>query len=319
MVRGLFRATRFAGALLLVVACQSVLAQQPTVRLQGVNIRAQANNVLTLMTFTLLPDVTTSALSLSSASSGNPSLTMGTLGGGATMSRDVPIYLEGTLGYSRYDPKFLASDGVDQSTLPLRWNSVSLSGGIGWDFRLNDELVLRPILNIALGQVVSDLQAGEFLVNRKLGSDFNFIRNGSMNAVGLGGSLMLDWERVRLEYEADVEARYSQIQLQTYGDTDRSVEGRSTAQNFNVWARYRAPTGLVAFERPVRYVLEAAHSRFFGEQKDALGFNTMNSLGLGMELDVSAYEVFVSRIRLVARRMFGDGVNGSSLGLAVSF
>lgn len=319
MVRGLFRATRFAGALLLVVACQSALAQQPTVSLQGVNIREQANNVLTLMTFTLVPDVTTSALSITSASSGNPSLTMGTLGGGATMSRDVPIYLEGTLGYSRYDPKFLASDGIDQSTLPLRWNSVSLSGGIGWDFRLNDELVLRPIFNIALGQVVSDLQAGEFLINRKLGTEFNFIRNGSMNAYGFGGSLMLDWERVLPEYEADIEARYSHIELQTYGDTDRSVKGRSAAETFNIWARYRAPTGLVAFDRPVRYVLEAAHSRFFGAQQDALGFDAMNSLGLGMELDVSAYEVFVSRIRLVARRMFGDGVRGSSLGLAVSF
>nr|MBL8412364.1 hypothetical protein [Dechloromonas sp.] len=301
------------------LVCQTVLAQQPTVRLRDVNVRDQANGVLTLMTFTLVPDVTTSALSITSASSGNPSLTMGTLGGGATMSRDVPIYLEGTLGYSRYDPKFLASDGIDQTTLPLRWNSVSLSGGIGWDFRFNDELVLRPIFMIALGRVMSDLEAGEFLVNRKLGTEFNFIRNGSMDAYGLGGSLMLDWERIRPEYEADLEARYTHIELQTFGNSENSVKGSSAADSINVWARYRAPTGLVAFERPVRYVLEAAHSRFFGDQKDALGFDAMNSLGLGMELDVSAYETFISRIRLVARRMFGDGVRGSSLGLAISF
>jgi len=313
------RAARFAGPLLLALVCQTVLAQQPTVRLRDVNVRDQANGVLTLMTFTLVPDVTTSALSITSASSGNPSLTMGTLGGGATISRDVPIYLEGTLGYSRYDPKFLASDGIDQSTLPVRWNSISLSGGIGWDFRLNDELVLRPIFMIALGRVMSDLEAGEFLVNRKLGTEFNFIRNGSMDAYGLGGSLMLDWERVRPEYEADLEARYTHIELQAFGNSDNAVKGSSAADSINVWARYRAPTGLVAFERPVRYVLEAAHSRFFGDQKDALGFDAMNSLGLGMELDVSAYETFISRIRLVARRMFGDGVRGSSLGLAISF
>lgn len=318
MSRARSGAVRVACLLLFALLSQAVGAQQ-TVRLRDVNLRAQANNVLTLMTFTLLPDVTTSALSLNAAASGNPSLSMSTLGGGATMSRDVPIYLEGTLGYSRYDPKFLASDGSEQSTLPLRWNSVSLSGGIGWDFRLNDELVLRPILNIALGRVVSDLQAGEFLVNRKLDADYDFIRNGSMDAAGLGGSLMLDWERVRPEYEVDLEARYSLIQLQTFGDTSSSVKGRARAENINLWARYRAPTGWVAFERPVRYVLEAAHSRFFGEQQDALGFDTMNSLGLGLELDVSAYETFVSRIRLVARRMFGDNVRGSSLGLAVSF
>lgn len=295
------------------------VAQQTTVRLRNVNLSDQASNVLTLMTFTLVPDVTTSTLAISSGSSGNPALSMSTLGAGATMSRDIPVYLEGTLGYSRYDPKYLASDGVTQSVLPMRWNSLSLSGGIGWDFRLNDELVLRPIFNIALGQVATDLQVGEYLLNRKLDREYDFVRNGAMSAYGYGGSLMLDWERVLPEYEADLELRYSHIELQTFGNTTDSVKGRSAADSFNIWARYRAPTGYTALGRPLRYVLETSHSRFFGAQQDALGFDTLSSIGLGIEFDASGYDMFISRIRLVARRMYGQNVRGASFGLGVSF
>ena len=286
---------------------------------RDVNVRNQANNVLTLMTFTVVPDVTTSTLSINAASSGNPALTMFTLGGGATVSRELPVYLEGVLGFSRYDPRYVVSDGTATQTLPVRWNSLSLSGGIGWDFHLTDELSLRPIVNIALGQVVSDLRVGEYILNRILDREIHFINNGALTAYGYGASLMLDWERVRPEYELDVETRYSNITLQTFSNTDDSVKGRATAESLNLWTRYRAPTGLTAMQKPVRYVLEGAHTQFFGEQQNALGFDHLTSLGVGVELDSSAHEVFVSRIRLVARRMYGQNVTGSSIGLALSF
>lgn len=306
------------GLLLLGVFCQVAQAQS-NLKLRDVNVRKQANDVLTLMTFTVVPDVTTSTLSINAASTGNPALTMFTVGGGATMSRDVPVYLEGVFGYSRYDPKYVVSDGTTQSTLPLKWNSVSVSGGIGWDFRLNDELVIRPIFNISLGQVASDLKVGEFLLGRIVDREINFINNGSLTAYGLGGSLMLDWERVRPEYEFDLEARYSNITLQTFGNTDSSVQGSSSAESVNIWTRYRAPTGLTALQRPVRYVLEAAHTRFLSSDQAALGIENLNSVGIGVELDSSAYDMFVSRIRLVARRIYGQTATGSSLGLAISF
>lgn len=38
-----------------------------------------------------------------------------------------------------------------------------------------------------------------------------------------------------------------------------------------------------------------------------------------MELDVSKYERWVTRVRLVARYRFGPNVQGTSIGFAVSF
>ena len=64
----------------------------------GANVQKRANGVLALMGYQLTPDVTTSSLAISDGATGNPDLTMVTLGGGFTVSREFPLYLEGTVG-----------------------------------------------------------------------------------------------------------------------------------------------------------------------------------------------------------------------------
>ena len=240
------------------------------------------------------------------------------LGGGDTVSDSVPIYLEGVVAASRYDPTFIASQGAEQRRIPTKWNSVSATGGIGWDFKLTDELKLRPIFNFALGNVTSDLRAASWYVGQRTGRDVDFLDRGSLNAYGLGGSLMLDYEHYRPGYEVDVELRYSDIRLKSF-DSSSAVQGNAVAQSANLWARYRAPTGLILLQRPLRYVLELTHSEFLGDQRGALGFDRLTALGAGLELDSSAYDVFITRTRLVGRYVFGTNVSGFSVGLAVSF
>lgn len=240
------------------------------------------------------------------------------LGGGDTISDSVPIYLEGVLAASRYDPTFIATQGAESRRIPTKWNSLSATGGIGWDFKLTDELKLRPIFNFALGNVTSDLRAASWYVGRKTGSDVDFLDKGTLNAYGLGGSLMLDYEHYRPGYEVDVELRYSDMRLQSF-DSSAAVRGRATAQSANLWARYRAPTGAILLQRPLRYVLELTHSEFLGDQRGILGFDRLTSIGAGLELDSSAYDVFITRTRVVGRYVFGTNVSGFSVGLAVSF
>jgi len=129
---------------------------------------------------------------------------------------------------------------------------------------------------------------------------------------------MLDYERYEPDREIDAELRYTNIQLQSF-QSSSAVQGHATAQSASFWSRYRAPTGWVAFERPVRYVLEYAHTRFLGDLDGALGFTAVNSLGAGLELDTSRYESSVTRVRLLLRYKVGDNVRGWAVGLAASF
>jgi len=267
----------------------------------------------------VVPDLTSSFLSISQGGGENSDLLMTQFAGGATISRETPLYLEGGLSYMRYDPQFVASNGVETRDIPTKWNTLAASGGIGWDFPIATDLVLRPMFNFSLGQVASDLSAASRYLAWRTDHDLSFLDGGKMNAYGLGGSLMLDYEHVSSEREIDLEWRYTNIRLQTFGSTSEGVKGSSSAEATSAYARYRAPTGLSALSRPLRYVLEAAHTTYLGDQRGLLGFNHMTSLGGGFELDSSAHSVFVTRTRLVLRYAFGQNVRGTAVGLAMSF
>ena len=231
------------------------LAQVPS----DAELQKRANAVLTLMGFSLTPDVTTGSLSISDQSTGNPYFLQTSISGGGKL-KGGPLYLEGTLAYGRYDPTFNAQ----AAPIPVKWDSLLATGGVGWDFPLAPRLVVRPIANVSLGRVVSESDAAPAPQLPGNGAALDFLSNGQLNAAGLGGSVMLDYERYQPEDEIDAELRYSNIRLQSF-QSSSAVQGHAVAQTFSFWSRYRAPTGLVALERPVRYVLEYAYSRFLGD------------------------------------------------------
>jgi hypothetical protein len=239
---------------------------------------------------------------------------MTTAGGGFTARKEYPLYLEGTLGYARYDPSFVTGSG--QVEVETQWDAYSATGGVGWDFPLSRELVIRPIFNFSYGRVDSRVSGSG---QTGSGEEFDFLRNGHLDAYGLGGSLVLDYERYRPENEIDVELRYTNIYLQSSSGSSAAVKGSADAQSISFWSRWRAPTGASLLERPLRYVLEFAHTTFLGDLDGVLGFNYLSSLGAGLELDSSARDIAVTRTRLMARYRVGEHVTGWSIGLAVSF
>jgi hypothetical protein len=293
-----------------------LLAPAPArAQVSDADLQKRANAVLTLMGFSLVPDVTTGALSISDQSAGNPYFRQTSISGGGKPKRDVPLYLEGTLANGRYDPTFAVPDA--QATVSVKWQSLLATGGVGWDFPVARELVLRPVFNFSLGRVESEgsVSAAPAPSGR---AALDFLTSGRLNATGLGGSLMLDYERYRPENEVDVELRYTNIHLQSF-DSSQAVEGHANAQTLSLWSRYRAPTGLTALERPVRYVLEYAYTTFLADLKGVLGFDDVHSFGAGVELDSSHHDVYVTRTRLLVRYKVGNNVTGWALGLAVSF
>lgn len=305
-------------SLTLLIAMATTVAPAADFTLLDKKLQERTDAVLAMMGYSVVPDLTTSTLSISNTDTGNPQLTMSQLAGGFTISRDVPLYLEGGAAYSRYDPVFAVTNGSETRELPLKWTSMMLTMGIGWDFPLTDKLKLRPIANFAYGHLESDLSlAGRFL-DYQTGEDVNFLDGGKLDSVGYGGSMMLDYEDYLPEREIDVEWRYSYVRLDTYESTDDFVEGSSDAISTSLWTRWRAPTPWQVMERPLRYVLEAAHSTFFGDQGE-LGFDQLSSLGVGIEFDSSKYDMIITRTRLVFRYRFGQDVEGTAVGLAVSF
>lgn len=291
----------------------------------GPGVRNQANAVLGLMGFLTIPDGTVSSLSIDSGTGEDKSLRMGQLWLGGTVSPGFPLYVEGMIGYARYDPRFVVSGGAEQREVPARWNAVSAMVGLGWDFPLTPTLVLRPIASLAVGYVASDLRIARAVIAQQTGRDIDFLDGGSLLSGGYGGALMLDYALARPGYEVDVELRYSQMRLEAIDSgSSRGVLGASDAASATLWARLRWPSGAELGGRTLRWVAELTHSEFLGPQRGALGFEALTKIGGGIELDVGKDGIGPSffelqRVRLMGRFLFGPDVQGFSVGLGLGF
>jgi hypothetical protein len=302
-------------SLLIALACVGPASAQV---LPANLIKQRADDVLALMSFSVVPDLTASFLSFDQGKATSSRLLMTQFAGGETISKAWPIYLEGSAAYMRFDPKFVATLGQEQRRIPARWNIIAGTGGVGWDFALSENWVLRPIFNVSLGHLESDLSLAARLADHQFEPSFDFLKNGRLNAYGVGGSLMLDYMLIKPKYEVDLELRYTNIRLKTF-KSNTVVSGSASAEAVSAYARYRAPTGLTVMDRPLRYVLEAANTTYLGDQRGMLGFNYLSSVGAGLEFDSSKYGGLISRTRIVARYAFGQNVRGFAIGLAVSF
>ncbi len=169
--------------------------------------------------------------------------------------------------------------------VPTKWNSLTTTGGVGWDFSLHrDSLggnpVLRPIVNVMLGTLASDARISSWAIERKTSADLALLDGGRFNAWGLGGALMLDYERFSATQDIDAELRYSYMHLQSFGSSAEVVQGEASAENLGLYLRRRAPLAdWTPLRQPAALRAGGAHTEFLGEQRGALGFTGLTSWG----------------------------------------
>ncbi len=312
-------------------AQREALAEQVAERLAAARttLQSRRGGVLGLMGYNVVPDGSANALQISrsefSAQESSPTLQLSQFGFGFTVSESLPIFLESYLGTARYDPRAYLTGGDATRRLPLRWNNVAMTLGVGYDFRLAENLYLRPIINGSLGYAASDASLFGSFINYRRDVDISPLTDQHMNVHGLGASLMLAYYDYRPARDIDIELRYTQIRLQTFGDTIPAGRGSSTPRTLGLWGRYRWPTGLEVSGRPLRWVIDGSGSWYLGDQRQALGFGWSVKIGGGIEFDVGRYEfglmgINVSRVRLIARYFYGEGgITGTSFGIGMSF
>jgi hypothetical protein len=317
--RGTVLACFFAVALVCLAPPQGARAQTFVLKDRTADeVMLEANAAVAMVGLITYPDITTSSISIDSGRSDDTALLIGQIGDGFTVSDEFPLYLEGVIGFGRYDPSFVATAGAQEQTLPLKWTTVAATGGIGWDFPVAENLALRPIANFTLAHIETDLSVAGRVIESGTGAALDFLQNGRANIVGFGGAIVLDYERYLDAYEIDVELRYSRMRLETF-DGGAGIQGAATVITAGLWSRYREPTGIEILRRPLRYVLEFAHSEFIGDQGDALGVDRLSSIGAGLEIDLSDVNNLITRTRLIGRYLIGSGSSGISIGLGISF
>jgi hypothetical protein len=288
----------------------------------GARVRQQAEGALAVLGMTALPSETASALVLDSGRDGEEQydFRQGQLGGGFRVSEAFPLWLEGYIGWNRYDPDVVLQGDDGQERLPLKWTSIAATGGIGWAFDLNDEWTFRPQAHLSLGRVQSDASIGAQVIANRLGLDAEFLEGGGVTAGGYGASATLAYNhRWDNDWEADLTLRHTHLRFEPIGQ-DKELIAEAEAVTTALWSRLRVPTGLELFDRPVRTVYEFTAARLHGDQGEILDTDWLAGLGFGGEIDLERTWVpWVTTTRLMVRYTRGDALEGVSVGFAASF
>lgn len=293
------------------------------------SLQPRNGGVLGLMGYGAIPSASASTLQVNRNTAGpeegDPTLTLSQFGFGFEVDETFPLWLEIYASYTRYDPRAVLQ-GEGTRDVSVRWNNFTGTVGIGWDFYLADSLYVTPILNLAAGYAASDISlASTLLAWRRNRSEPSALSDVHANVWGLGGSLMLTYFDYSVARQIDLQARYTQLRLQTFGDSLPASRGTSTSATLGLWAQYRWPTGIELFRRPLRWVVTGAASYYFGDQRQATGFAWSTTIGGGIEFDVGrlqfgALGLEVSRVQFTLNYLYADrNITGASFGLGISF
>jgi hypothetical protein len=281
------------------------------------------------MGYTMVPDGSANAIQVNRATAsrdglGSSVLTLSQFGFGFTWSESFPLFTEGYAGYARYDPRAVFT-GVTARRTPLRWNNFTTTIGVGYDIRLAEYLWLRPILNASLGFAAGDATLFGAFLSYRTGRDIPALTDRHVNVYGLGGSIMLAYYDYRPERDIDVELRYTQLHLQTFGDTLRAARGRSVAQTLGALGALSLADGMGSLRPPGALgggrVLQQLFRRPGTGARLLVGRQgRRRHRGRCRPLRDRRHGPQSLACRLVGRYFYGDGgVTGTSVGLGISF
>ncbi|GGH25057.1 hypothetical protein [Cribrihabitans marinus] len=282
--------------------------------------RALAQRALATYGLVAIPNPSTTFLTFSQVEDARATLRSGQIGGGLNPAEGLPLYLEGFAGYQRYAPEFLLDSAARDRDIDARWTAVSSTFGVGWDVPINDTWLVRPVLNLSLGRISADAQLGMAAPAGDPGGTSEFLTSGEIIAGGYGGSLMLVHKDYTEAREIDFSLRYTDMRFVTL---DSSPDFNPTAQASAVtaWGRLRMPLGHVqTWDSPVRSVYQASLSVLPGDQGDAVDLDWLGRVGAGLEIGTRNTGIaYLSRARLMVSYAFGDGYDGYSVGIGMSF
>lgn len=236
------------------------------------------------------------------------------IGGGARFGEESQVYGEFQLAYQDYDPAFVLP-GRQADLVDVRWSSIALTGGLGWNHEINDSLTLRPIALASVGHVFGSAVFDELFPKGER-SDLSGLFDDGLLAGGLGAAVVIDYQSAVPGGDLVLRARQSWMRLRPL-DAASDYDVHATASATNLFGKYSVP---IPRSGSLRGVVETSYTRFQGDQQETLNTAWLGSLGGGVELPLPET---IGRGdmtgRAVLRYVFGDGYEGVAFGFGGSF
>ncbi|NVK42807.1 MAG: hypothetical protein HWE39_16310 [Oceanospirillaceae bacterium] len=220
-------------------------------------------------------------------------------------------FVQGVLAYqdlyAKLDPGFGESIESDWETYGLMING-------GWEFPVNEHLVLLPTLSLGYGRLENSADYSGLISETVLRPAFKGILfDWETDAVVYGAALGVDYRRRVGSFDTELLASLSRNRIETFNESSEYIEFESGVTAFDVEFNAAHATGLSLGRHPLDWVLLLGHTRFYGSNRDALGFSHFSEAGLALQLSPRPGGHRNDVWRLGLKTIFGDDVDGWSL------
>lgn len=220
-------------------------------------------------------------------------------------------FLQGLVAHQTVESGFDYSPG---EFVFSEWETWGLSFSGGYDIPLTERLSILPVLSVGYGTLESRARySGPFSEQVLQPALAGLIFDWDTSAVTYGASLGFDYGRKLGRFDLEVLGSVSHHLIESIDAPNEFVDFRSRVSGFDLDARAVHPTPWKLFDNPVSIVGLFGHTRIFGPERDALGFDSFFEAGAGIDLDVSGRGWKLTSLRFGVKAIFGPDVDGWGL------
>jgi hypothetical protein len=235
------------------------------------------------------------------------------------LSPDADLDWRVAAGWLQFKQEFpYATPSATDGNIGSRWTAYSAGAGLGAKYRLGNGLTLEPAIDFGLARLDNRASYnGEATALQPFLDGLLF--NWNASAWLVTPSVALGWTAPLASGIATVRGHVARSWIGSFGETDPVQHFNEAANIYSLRAEYLQPTAWKLFDRALAGVAYAGYAGFFGANRDALGFDAVTEVGVGLELPIAADRSRAERARLAAAYLFGPGVEGWSIGVNLQF
>jgi hypothetical protein len=220
-------------------------------------------------------------------------------------------FVQGLLAHQTVSSGF---DFAPGEFIDSEWETWGASVSGGYDIPLSENLSLLPVLSVGYGSLENKARYSGPISEQLLQPALSgLIFDWDSNAVTYGASLGFDYERSLQGFEIEVLGSVTHHRIESIDAPNEFVDFHGRVSGLDLEVSTVHPTSRKLFGNPVAIVGLFGHTRIFGPERDALGFDSFFEAGAGIELDVSAHGWKLKSLRFGAKAILGADVDGWGL------
>lgn len=209
---------------------------------------------------------------------------------------------------------------LPSENIKSRWTAFGAAFGVGVEIPITKRLTIEPFVFLGYARLENKATYSGVLSDTLFRPALDrLLFDWSLDAITYGGSFAIGYRFSIRELKVKLRLNLTRTEVQAVRVQADFGKFRNSLTSIKSAAEFTHPLPIRLYGRRLAIVFLFANTTFVGPDADALGFNYFFETGLALQLDLTGYNLPMTRIRLGGTAVFGRNISGYSVLLKASF